>query len=55
MNTNDIMNASCAVHTLASQPSLDVKDMPEITYWCAIYVSQTTSTKINHFTFLYPK
>ena len=55
MNTNNVMHASCDMCTLASQPSLDIYDALEITYWHAIHASQMTSTKINCFTFLYPK
>ena len=49
------MCASCAMHVLACQPSLDINDVPEVTYWHAIHVSQMTSSKINHFTFSSPK
>ena len=51
MNTNDVMCASCAMHPLASQPSLDTDNTLEVTYWHAIHMSQTTITKINCFTF----
>ena len=39
---------------LASQPSLDIYDALEITYWHAIHASQATSTKINCSTFFIP-
>ena len=55
MNSNDLMCASCNMLMLASQLSLDIYDLLEITYWLAIHVSETTSTKINCFTFLGPK
>ena len=48
-NANDIMCAS----SMASRPSLDIFDMPEITYWHAIHVSKMTSTKIYSSTFSY--
>ena len=51
MNTNDVMHASHDMCTQASQLSLDMYDTLEVTYWHAIHASQTTSTKINHFTF----
>ena len=38
-NTNDIMCASHDTCAPASRPSLDIYDMPEITYWHAICVS----------------
>ena len=54
-DTNDIMHASHDMHMLASQPSLDIYDAPEVTCWHAICVSQMTSTEINCFTFSYPR
>ena len=50
-NTNDVMHASHTTCVPTSQPSLGIYDMLENTYWHAIHVSQTTSTKINHLTF----
>ena len=51
MNTNDVMHASCNTCTQASQPTQDIYDAPEVTYWHAICMSQMTSTKLtaSHF------
>ena len=47
INTNDVMHALCNMSMLASQPSLYIYDVLEITYWHAIHASQMTSTKLN--------
>ena len=54
-NTNDIMCTSHDMDALATQLSLGNYYVLEITYTPAIHASKTTSTKINYFTFSYPK
>ena len=47
MNTNYVMCISHAMHVPASPLSLDIHDMPEITYCHAVCMSQMTSTKLS--------
>ena len=50
-NHNDVMCASCDMHELASWASLSIHDAPRYTCWQGMCMYQTTSNKIDHFTF----